>query len=210
MQILADVQDWIVAVSSAYHGWLGGSAVAGVLGLGAGLGCWHPRPKPYYGLIGFGLLVSVFQSWRKEHVANRNGPDILLEWCSIGYGGHDRIRLKNCGHATAVNVIVGQFSRDNLFWHNPIEVQSIAPDKFVDQEAYFAIHKSAGDQEVGYMHSVLRSDRIRGAATPISLSVRFSDMNQTAFTRTFFLRCGTVEGTEVTVEPGPLKMKRRH
>jgi hypothetical protein len=67
MGILRDIGAWLRDVARAWVGWVGGSTIMVVLGVGQTIGIWPALPKQaYYALLAFGLLVSVFQAWRAE------------------------------------------------------------------------------------------------------------------------------------------------
>lgn len=68
MKLFLHLRDWLVSVLSAWYGWVGASATVGLVGFGQGMEWWSAPPKwVYVSLLIFGLSVSMFQAWRKEH-----------------------------------------------------------------------------------------------------------------------------------------------
>jgi hypothetical protein len=67
MALLREIGTWLRDVFLAWYGWVGGSATAGIIGFGPEVGWWAPPPKQMYvGLLVLGLLISLFQAWRRE------------------------------------------------------------------------------------------------------------------------------------------------
>lgn len=81
MQIIRELGLWMWSVISAWYGWVGASATAGMIGFGQGMRWWDsPSKKVYIRLILAGFVMSVFQSWVREHrkgVALTNDLDKL-------------------------------------------------------------------------------------------------------------------------------------
>lgn len=68
MELFTHLRHWLVAVFSAWYGWVGASATVGIVGFGQGMDWWTAPPKAVYiSLLVFGLSISMFQAWRKEH-----------------------------------------------------------------------------------------------------------------------------------------------
>lgn len=87
MDLARDLTRWTSAVFKAWYGWVGASATAGVVGFGQGMGWWEsPGRQTYFALLVAGLLVSLFEAWRKEHqsaeeaikAARNQEPDFAL------------------------------------------------------------------------------------------------------------------------------------
>lgn len=168
---------------------------------------WKAEPisKGIYGVvISFFFFIASFLAWREEHVENRNGPQVVMEWDSPNRPGvHDTIRLRNIGRSSALNVRVGRFSWPELNWHRPIEIQSIHPGQESSREAQFEV---TTNNSIGYMRHVLESST--GHRDRLSIEVTFSDVNNTIFKRTFVLRRGDGMSPDVLVDLGSLEMKR--
>ncbi|MDP9263198.1 MAG: hypothetical protein M3O85_02635 [Acidobacteriota bacterium] len=105
-----DVGAWLVAVARAWYGWLPSSALAALVGYGQNLGFWNPGKKTYVVIIALGVVVSLFDAWRKEHKAAGSGkPDFRLELTSaISHYEADKtlvllgMRIRNKGAESAV------------------------------------------------------------------------------------------------------------
>ncbi len=198
---------WVLAVLRAWHGWLAGSALMGVIGLGQSLEWWKPGYKAYP-VLACGFLFSLFEAWKKEYVENRKGPQIFMEWDSGQPWHNDRLRFRNLGTSSALNVKVGPFSRPELHWYSEIEIQSIHPgDAEKNVVADFALSKG-NQHNVGHLGHILKSQYKN--SEPLSVDIIFWDANRTRFTRTFILRQGTGGrlGPEVVVEMGHLRIER--
>jgi hypothetical protein len=213
MDYLQHVGIWIRAVLRKWHGWLAGSAAMGLVGLLQALKIWRdPSYKVYVILLCSGVLVSFFEAWEEEYVLNRNGPQIMLEWISKSSSrsrAGDVVRLMNCGRSHAINISIGNFSAPEIRWYEPICVQSLAPGSHAEDYAKFAVLKRPNLQEMGYMSVFLLEHELKNNHAPVSLEVRFSDMNRTRFTQTFYLQRTDTKDSEVTVSLGPLKIQRR-
>jgi hypothetical protein len=69
MRLLRDLATWAASVLRAWYGWVGASATVGIVGFGQGMGWWGTPPKSVYvWLLVTGIMISMFQAWRKEHV----------------------------------------------------------------------------------------------------------------------------------------------
>jgi hypothetical protein len=87
MQLVGDFTRWLAAVISAWYGWVGASATAGLVGFGQGMGWWgSPGRQTYVALFVLGLVISVFQAWRKQYTTavdekkkTEIAPDINVE-----------------------------------------------------------------------------------------------------------------------------------
>lgn len=72
MDMLSAIWEWVCAVLSAWYGWVGGSATAGMVGFGQSVGWWNPNKRYYIWLIVFGFLVSMFQAWHSENISKKD------------------------------------------------------------------------------------------------------------------------------------------
>jgi hypothetical protein len=119
------------------------------------------------------------------------------------------IRFRNIGKSSAVTVRVGDFSWPELYWHNPILIQSLHADghEFTIQPEVNEKRRDA--DHVGHLGHILRSAAYQNRES-LSIDVTFSDANRTSFTRTFYLRAGPDAWASpgVMVELGKLTMKR--
>ena len=200
-----DLRQYLFALWREWQVLLTGGSITALLGLWERL--WkEPLPWSYYSvIIGFFLLFASFQAWRKEHVENRKGPQILMEWNSSDRQ-QDTIQLRNIGNSSALNIRVGGFSWKELVWDRPIEIPSIHPNNDISQDAQFSRTTSLGSGEIGYMHYILESSSLQ--RDPLSLEITFEDVNNTTFARTFRLRLGNSVSSRVVVDLGPLAVKR--
>jgi len=97
VKVASEFGAWVWAVLSAWYGWVGGSATAGLFGLGQSLGWWTPNPRAYKWLIGAGFVVSMFQAWVREHRTAKHYTDantrpltvILHQFFYAAHGAHD-------------------------------------------------------------------------------------------------------------------------
>jgi len=208
---LTDLVHWVYAVIAEWYFWLPSSALAAAINYMGQLRGWTIGRLVWVAVLSSGVVLSMFRAWRKEYVQNRTGPKIMLEWLSKGghrrLRTHDMVRLTNCGHAIAININVGAFSSAQVTWHEPIEVQSLAPGRHIEQWAQFGVQKP-GIREIGYMSIFLLEYELRNDAPPFSVEVSFSDVNQTIFSQTFYLCRGNATESEVTVTLGPPTTKR--
>lgn len=69
--------EWAVSVLRAWYGWVGGSALAGLIGLGHSMGWWTPTRRAYLWLVAVGFVFSMFESWRKEKTAREEANQKL-------------------------------------------------------------------------------------------------------------------------------------
>jgi hypothetical protein len=98
MKLLTDIGNWMWAVLSAWYGWVGASATAGLVGFGQGMGWWEsPGKKVYIALLAIGLVISMFSAWRKEH-------SIAQEATGKLYDGRPVIMLEVLGQPAAMDV----------------------------------------------------------------------------------------------------------
>jgi hypothetical protein len=68
MRIVREIGLWMWAVISAWYGWVGASATAGMIGFGQGMKWWEsPSKSAYIAIIVSGFVISVFQAWVLEH-----------------------------------------------------------------------------------------------------------------------------------------------
>jgi hypothetical protein len=118
MKLISEFGAWVWSVFSAWYGWVGASATAGLVGFGQGMGWWgSPGKRTYIALLIIGFLVSVFVAWRRQYIIAEdakakvyNGrPIIVLEVLkqpAFVPGNPPRyenpqFRLRNCGDRTA-------------------------------------------------------------------------------------------------------------
>lgn len=149
--------------------------------------------------------MGAYLAWRREYIANREGPEIVLEWETSGRGStrRDLATLKNIGKQTAVCVKIGDFSWPDLIWGRHIEVQTIDAGQKETIEAHFGLEHLNG-LDLGYMDVVLK-ERNR---PPLTVTVAFLNMNSIEFCRTFLLNKGSDGGPSIVVTPGALKTRR--
>jgi hypothetical protein len=209
MDILKDFWDWVVAVLEIWYYWLPGSAIAALISYAQNMKWWNPGPRVYIGVLILGFIFSIFAAWRKERVENRDGPQVFMEWDSGQSWRQDLIRFRNFGKSSAVTVRVGDFSWPELYWHNPILIQSLHADGHELTIQPEVNEKRRDADHVGHLGHILRSVAYQNRE-PLSIDVTFSDANRTTFTRTFYLRAGPDAWTSpgVVVELGKLTMKR--
>jgi hypothetical protein len=104
MAIIEDFLLWLVAVAKNWYGYVGGSATAGMVGLGPVFGWWEsPGPRTYTVLIVIGVVVSMFQAWHKEHSQVRNLTDLSLR--SLGGDIHQWVIHKMPGDGKSFEVL---------------------------------------------------------------------------------------------------------
>lgn len=105
-----DFGKWVTAVIKAWYGWLPGSGLAAAIGLGQNLQLWHAGRKTYASVIAIGVLVSLFEAWRKEHkAAGSSKPDFRIETTSaVSHYENGRtlvllgMRIRNLGADSAI------------------------------------------------------------------------------------------------------------
>ena len=207
MKLIKQYIAFVWAVLVAWRGWVAGTAIGALIGLSQHLGHWETPHKVYWASLGLGILYSFFTAWQKEYVANRDGPDISMEWDSGQPWNVDRVRLRNIGASSAFNVSLGPFSHPWLTWHRTVEQQSIHPtDLEKDLDAQF---KNSNGGERGHLGHILESSK-ENEFDSLTLDIVFFDRNNTKFTRTFSLQPGggPTLGPRVKVVRGNLKVER--
>lgn len=175
----------------------------------------HDKPVPAFWFVFLTVLpfwIGAYFAWRKQYVANRNGPDIHLDWIPPDrYGSRDEVRLSNTGKETATQVTLEKFSWPELSFPEPLVINAIHPNQAVVREPQF-IEKAKSDPHratVGHLSEILRSltnhDR-----EPLQVFVSFRDMNQTKFERAFVCEAGPGGewGPLIKIRPGKLTVSR--
>jgi hypothetical protein len=172
----------------------------------------HSRDKAIPSFAFFTLCIPLFWigaylAWRKQYIANREGPDILMEWDSKDGQLWDMVRFRNIGRTSALRVELLDFSWTGFSWHRIVQFQSIHPGEAeVRAEAQFSVGNT-----IGYMHSDLPMNQ-EHRKIPLSVSLRFFDSNNTKFIRTFILhpKLAPSVGSDsyIIVEIGKLKITR--
>ncbi len=163
------------------------------------------------------LFAGCYLAWRDEYRKNITGPLVLLRWRSIGpvdkdrliASDHDKIEVLNQGTAIALQVVVEDFSLPEFRWSFPIEIPHLDPGTTrVVQADFYRWVDSYGQklQEIGYLRHILLS---MAPATPLSITVRYRNLQGTSFRRTFVLRWVGVGRTgEIECYPEKLETKR--
>jgi hypothetical protein len=212
IEYFRDVCAWMLAVLTKWHGWLGGSAVMGLLALLQALKVWeYPSYKIYVSLLCLGFLVSTFEAWREEYAPNRSGPRIMLEWISKSSSTHmggDIVRFMNCGRSLAVNISMKNFSLPEMGLFKFKDLQSLEPGDHVVISVNLVIERAANDHLGTSMSRFLLEHGLNENPTPVTVEVSFSDINQTNFIQTFELSSQDTKDSEVMVDPVRLKVRR--
>ncbi|WP_044176528.1 hypothetical protein [Granulicella mallensis] len=80
MKTINQVRVWVIAVLSAWYGWVGASATVGIVGFGQGMQWWSSPPKTVYvSLLVLGLSISTFQAWRIEFLKGEAAKESVKE-----------------------------------------------------------------------------------------------------------------------------------
>jgi hypothetical protein len=192
---------WLSRVARYWHGWLPSSAIAAGIGLAQGLNRLQPKVWMYFVVLVLGVGYSMFRAWQEEYVANRNGPQISVEWNSRGNSrSKDFVKLRNIGSTTAFCVSFGEFSIRTVRWHDVLDIQALHPNEEVIREVKFAVGE-IGKAEIGYMCFVV-------AKQDVSIPISYSDVNRTEFTRWVHLTQSGNRDFPVLVTLGELTAKR--
>ena len=69
MNYIRDFLAWVWAVLSVWWGWLSGSGIAALVGIGQNFGWWNPGKTTYVGLLAIGFIFSMFMAWRIQYQA---------------------------------------------------------------------------------------------------------------------------------------------
>ena len=64
---MREIRLWMSAVISAWYGWVGASATAGMISFGQSMKWWQSPKSAYIAIIVTGFIISVFQAWVLEH-----------------------------------------------------------------------------------------------------------------------------------------------
>jgi hypothetical protein len=69
MEIIREFGRWVLAVVKGIYGWIGGASATGIVAFGDAMGWWKATTNTYKYLLLAGVVVSLFDAWRKEHRA---------------------------------------------------------------------------------------------------------------------------------------------
>jgi hypothetical protein len=117
----------------------------------------------------------VLYSWNSKYQAFRKHEE-LQQW-----GVNDYITLRNVGAKSAFNIQIGDFSWPELRWGPRIYVKALhSGEEEHIQASFWEVEEP--DHRVGYMRHVLGSKRYNDRK-PLSVTVSFSDANNTHFER---------------------------
>jgi hypothetical protein len=200
--MFSDFGAWVTAVLKKYWAWLPSSAVAALLSIVAGAKGWNWPNWTYYALAALGFLYSFFQVWRDEYVANRNAPQLTVDWVSSAkVAQYDVVTIRNTGNAPTVLVRFDDFSDETISWHRRPEIQTLPGEEFITFTPEFSVATGPNSHELGYMRYVL-------AKRPTSLSLRWSDTNGTSFRRLLTLSL-TDDKRTIRVDYGPISATRK-
>jgi hypothetical protein len=126
---LSNIVAFIKAVLREYVVLLTGGAITAFLNL-AERKIGRNVSWPAYGVVLLlFVIVACFRAWEKEYVANRDGPEIHLEWIPSKTFKHDEVRLRNTGRASATQVTIKGFSWPELSFVEPLVINVIHPNE---------------------------------------------------------------------------------
>jgi hypothetical protein len=208
--MLRDFGTWVAAVLKQYWGWLPSSAVAAIIGLIANAEGWTLPRYLYVGIVALGFVYSFYAVWRYEYVANRNAPQLTVDWVSLSryttnefrLTGNERVTISNTGDIPAIDVRLGNFSRESVTWHKQPVIQTLHAHDSFQFKPELSVKVGPNSHEVGYMQHLI-------AKEPVSVILLWSDTNGTRFRRLLTLDFA-VDVQTICVDYGRISADRKN